>query len=82
VAFQAYPTHGFRALSLRTTDADEVFVTPEWTYVLREADGVITRWRNGAEMRAALDDYLLTGRLPDTNTKYRLESPRSPETTT
>jgi hypothetical protein len=57
----------------RTLDADEVFMTPESTDVLR--DDVITRWQNGPDTREALDVYLLTGRLPDVDTPFTLESP-------
>lgn len=62
----------FAVAILREQDAEEVFVTPEETYV-QLADRVV-RYRNGAKMRAALDAYLLTGAIP-TGVDYTLEVP-------
>jgi hypothetical protein len=50
----------FAAAVLRKVEgAYEVYVTPTHTFVAM-GDGSVARYENGPEMRAALDEYLLT----------------------
>lgn len=63
----------FAVTAARQTNADEVFVTPEHTFVLN--DGEIVRWVNSPEIREALDRYLLTGEVPSAGSSFRLVPP-------
>jgi len=64
----------FALAIIRNSGAEEVWVEPEHTYIRRADDDHLTRYTNGAQMREALDRYLLTGQLPEVGITYRLEA--------